>query len=222
MQLKDAIRGRRSIRRFLKKDIPEAIIRDVLQDSCWSPSWGNTQPWEIVVVTGPRLEAFKQKNKEALLSGVKPKPEIQMPEVFPTLLKQRYVDIGKRVLISLGIERKDLDGRLNYYGDMFYLFDARALVLLTLDKATLLEYAMLDIGLYLQTLLLSAHDKGLGAIVLAAAVNFPDILRSMFPIDDNKTIVIGTALGWPDTSAPVNCFDRPRASLEETVTWITK
>ena len=220
MELQETILNRRSVRKFLKKDVPEELIKEVLTDSQWAPSWGNTQPWEVMVITGAPLEEFKQKNKEALFSGIKPKPEIQMPEVFPSRLKHRYVDVGKRVLKSLSIDREDLDARLKYYGDMFYLFDAPVLVLFLLRKDVLLEYAMLDVGLYLQTLLLSAHDKALGGIVLAASVNYPDILRSLFPIDADKTIVMGTALGWPDLKAQVNCFERQRASLDDTVTWI--
>jgi nitroreductase len=220
MEVRKAILGRRSIRNFLKKEVPEDLIKDILAESQWAPSWGNTQPWELMVISGPLLEEFKQKNKDTLLSGVKPNPEIPMPEVFPSQLKQRYTDVGKSVLRSLSIGREDLDGRLNYYGDMFTLFDAPVMILFLLDKDVLLEYGMLDVGLCLQTMLLSAHDKGLGAIVTAASVNFPDLLRSLFPIDANKTIVIGTALGWPDPKAPVNCFDRQRANLKESVTFI--
>jgi nitroreductase len=220
MEVREAILNRRSIRDFLKKEVPEDLIKDILAESQWAPSWGNTQPWELMVISGPLLEEFKQKNKDTLLSGVKPNPEIRMPEVFPSQLKQRYTDVGKSVLQSLSIGREDLDGRLNYYGDMFTLFDAPVMILFLLDKDVLLEYAMLDVGLCLQTMLLSAHDKGLGAIVTAASVNFPDLLRSLFPIDDSKTIVIGTALGWPDPKAPVNCFDRQRANLRESVTFI--
>ena len=196
------------------------MIRELLADSLWAPSWGNTQPWELMVVSGPPLETFKQKNKEALFSGVKPKPEIRMPEVFPGHLKQRYVDVGRSVLQSLSISRKDLDGRLNYYGDMFYLFDAPVLILFLLDHEVLPEYAMLDVGSCLQTLLLSAHDRGLGAVVLAASVNYPHILRTLFPIKENKTIVMGAVLGWPDPEAAVNRFERRRAGFAETVTWI--
>ena len=220
MEVKEAILGRRSIRNFLKKEVPENLIKEILADCQWAPSWGNTQPWELMVISGPPLEQFKQKNKDTLLSGVKPNPEIQMPEVFPPQLKQRYTEVGKSVLQSLSIGREDLDGRLNYYGDMFTLFDAPVMVLSLLDKDVLLEYAMLDVGLCLQTMLLSAHDKGLGAIVTAASVNYPDLLRSLFPIDDNKTIVIGAVLGWPDPKAPVNCFDRKRADFNEVVTFI--
>ena len=95
MELREAILSRRSIRNFLKKEVPEELIKEILTESQWAPSWGNTQPWEIMVITGPPLEEFKQKNKEALFSGIKPKPEIQMPEVFPSRLKHRYVDVGK-------------------------------------------------------------------------------------------------------------------------------
>lgn len=220
MELREAILNRRSIRNFLKKEIPEELIEEILTEAQWAPSWGNTQPWEIMVITGSPLEEFKQKNKEALFGGAKPNPEIQMPEVFPAQLKHRYVDVGKSVLQSLSIGRKDLDGRLKYYGDMFYLFDAPVMVLFLLRKDALLEYAMLDVGLCLQTLLLSAHDKGLGGIVLAASVNYPEILRSLFPIGAEKIIVMGAVFGWPDHKAPVNCFERQRASLNETLTWI--
>jgi nitroreductase len=220
MEVREAILGRRSIRNFLKQDIPEKLVQEIMADSQWAPSWGNTQPWELMIISGAPLETFKQKNKDALFSGIKPNPEILMPEVFPPLLKKRYVDVGKRVLQSLSIDRKDLDGRLKYYGDMFYLFDAPVMVLFLLNKEVILEYAMLDVGLYLQTLMLSAHDKGVGGIVLAAAVNYPDVLRSLFPIDVDKTIVIGAVLGWPDPEAPVNHFERQRADFNETVTWI--
>jgi nitroreductase len=220
LELRKAILGRRSIRKFLKKEIPEELVKEILSDAQWAPSWGNTQAWEIMVVTGSPLEEFKQKNKAALFSGVKPNPEIKMPEVFPAQLKKRYVHVGKSVLQSLSIDRKDLDGRLNYYGDMFYLFDAPTMVLFLLRKDVLLEYAMLDVGLCLQTLLLSAHDKGLGGIALAASVNYPDILRALFPIGADKTIVMGAVLGWPDHEAPVNRFERQRAGLNDTVTWI--
>ena len=220
METREAILGRRSIRNFLKKEVHEELIKDILADSQWAPSWGNTQPWELMVVSGSLLEEFKQKNKDSLFNGVKPNPEIQMPEVFPSQLKQRYTDVGRSVLQSLSIERKDLDGRMNYYGDMFYLFDAPVMVLVLLDKNVLLEYAMLDVGLFLQTLLLFAHERGLGAIVTAASVNYPHILRSLFPIDPEKTIVMGAALGWPDPKAPVNSFERQRANLDEIVTFI--
>ena len=67
MQLQEAIRSRRSIRQFLSKPVEEDVIQELIANSLWAPSWGNTQSWEVVVVTGQKLEEFKKKSQEALL-----------------------------------------------------------------------------------------------------------------------------------------------------------
>ncbi|MCP4666190.1 MAG: hypothetical protein GY849_07470 [Deltaproteobacteria bacterium] len=220
MKVEEAVKNRRSIRGFLAKPVPRETIRELINTSLWAPSWGNTQPWEFVVATGPALEQFKKENREALFSGKKADPDIPMPEVWQGSYKRRYKEIGKDLLESLSIARDDNEGRLQYYGEMFELFDAPAFMVILLDRELLLEYAMLDVGIFLQTFLLLAHSKGLGGIPLAVSVNYPDIIRRSFSVPDNKRIVIGVALGWPDLNAPVNCFERKRDSLEKSVQWI--
>lgn len=46
----EIIKGRRSIRRFLEKPIPEESVNTVLEAARWSQSWANTQCWELVVI----------------------------------------------------------------------------------------------------------------------------------------------------------------------------
>jgi nitroreductase len=220
MELREAIRNRRSIRQFLIKPVPEEMIRDIIADALWAPSWGNTQPWEIVVVSGEKVEEFKKKNEEALLNGQAAQTDIPMPQVWPDAYLNRYKDLGKGVLSSLAIDREDKEARLRHFVRMFGLFDAPALILLTLDKELALEYAMLDIGIYLQTFCLLAHERGLGTCIMAVTVSYADLVREVFSISENKTIVMGAILGWPDPEAPVNHFDRQRGSLEEFVRWV--
>jgi nitroreductase len=107
-----------------------------------------------------------------------------------------------------------------YYAQMYYLFDAPALILFLIDKELALEYTMLDTGIFLQTFSLLAHDKGLGTCPFGAAVHCPEIVHELFSIPDNKLLVIGLALGWPDHDAPVNNFERRRGSIEDFVKWI--
>ena len=220
MELQEAIRKRRSIRQFLAKPVPEAMIRDLLADTLWAPSWGNTQPWEIVVVSGDKLEEFKKKNEATLLAGQDARTDIPMPQVWPEAYLKRYKELGKGVLSSLAIDRKDKEARLLHFARMFGLFDAPALILLTVDKELLLEYAMLDIGIFLQTFCLLAHDRGLGTCIMAVTVSYAGLVRELFSISENKTIVMGAILGWPDPEAPVNHFGRQRGSLEEFVRWV--
>ena len=220
MELKEAIRSRRSIRQFLSKPVPEEVIRELLADSLWAPSWGNTQPWEIVVVTGEKLAAFKNKNKEALRTGKPSQTDVPMPKVWPDAYLGRYKSLGKSVLSSLGIPREDKEARLRHFVKMFGLFEAPAIILVNVDKALSLEYAMLDVGIFLQSFCLLAHDRGLGTCIMAAIVNYPEIVHELFSIPENKTIVMGAILGWPDPQAAVNQFERQRGTLDEFVKWV--
>jgi len=220
MELKEAVKNRRSSRSFLPKPVEKGIIEEIISNTLWAPSWGNTQPWEITVATGDTLASFKEENKQAVMSGKQPDPDIPMPEEWPVVNKSRYRDVGKRTLEALSIPRKDAEGRLNFYNHMMGLFDAPALLLITVDRALSLEYSMLDAGLFIQTFCLLAHESGLGTCIMAAAVQYPDSLRTLVKIPDTKRIIIGIALGWPDQGSPVNTFERARGDLDEFVRWV--
>ena len=92
MNVFQAVTTRRSVRKFKPDPVPEALIREILEAARWSPSWGNTQPWEIVVISGESLERFKKANRQQLMDGVNSEPDTAMPEVWPDTLKQRYTD----------------------------------------------------------------------------------------------------------------------------------
>jgi nitroreductase len=220
MELQEAIQNRRSIRRFLAQPVSEEIIEELVAKALWAPSWGNTQSWGIVVAKGDRLEQFKKENKEAVLAGQPSVPEISMPQAWPDANLIRYKKLGKSVFQALGIAREDKDARQGHFAEMFALFEAPAVILLTVDKEISLEYAMLDAGLFLQTFCLLAHDKGLGTCILAATVMYPEITHKILSIPATRRLIIGAALGWPNTDAPVNCFERQRGAVEEFVHWV--
>ncbi len=220
MELREAVRSRRSIRCFLPEPVAEETIQELISEARWAPSWANTQPWDIVVVTGKALDRFKKANKKALLAGRTSIPDIPIPKKWPEALTKRRLDLAKSIFESLSIDRDDAEGRLQYYAQMYHLFDAPALILFLIDKKLPLEYAMLDVGIFLQTFFLLAHDKGLGTCAFAGTVHAPDIVRKQFAIPDTKLLVIGAALGWPDKNAPINNFVRKRGEVGEFVRWI--
>ena len=220
MELEKAVRERRSVRQFKKEQVPEQVIREILEGARWAPSWGNTQPWEFYVITGQPLETVKKTNKQRVMDGVAPAPDISMPQEWPDQMKARYMGIGKSVLTALNIERDDKEGRTRYNADMFYLFDAPCLIVVVQDKGVTSNYRLLDIGLILQTICLLAHDRGLGTCIMACAVGYPDVLRNVAKIPESKTVVMGVAVGYPDLDAPINRFKRTRADVEDFVTWV--
>lgn len=57
MELMEAILGRRSIRKYKPDPVPEEALKTILETVRWSPSWANTQCWEVVVVKEPRIKS---------------------------------------------------------------------------------------------------------------------------------------------------------------------
>jgi nitroreductase len=73
------IKGRRSIRRYQDKEVPEETLRVLLESIQWSPSWANTQCWEVVVV---KDRATKEKLQATLVSNPASKGIVEAPVVF--------------------------------------------------------------------------------------------------------------------------------------------
>ncbi|MBN1548462.1 MAG: nitroreductase [Syntrophaceae bacterium] len=220
MDIKAAVKGRRSIRKFIDKEVPQEIIRDILETARWSPSWGNTQSWNFHVITGEPLARFKQANQQMLMEDLPATPDIPMPESWPDACRLRYNDMGRMLYDSLGIARRDTDARRKLRIKMAYLFDAPCLIVPTIHRENAVEYAMLDIGLIVQTLCLLAYEKGLGTLIMAAAVQYPGLIREIAGIPEDRRIVAGIALGYPDTEYELNNFERKRAKLEEFIHWV--
>jgi nitroreductase len=220
MELVAAIRGRRSIRKFKSQDVPQNILTELLEIARWSPSWGNTQPWDLYVLTGNTLAKFKEMNLRQTLAGASVASDVPMLTNWPDAMKARYGELGKVVLSAQGIKRDDKEARDKYYQDMVSVFDAPCLILACISRDNLVEYQMLDIGLIAQTICLAAYDKGLGTCLLAAAARYSTEIRKIAAIPEDKKIVVGIALGYPDPSFPLNNFERDRAKLTEFVHWM--
>jgi nitroreductase len=220
MELEAAVRERRSIRKYRPDAIPRKLLEDLLQTARWAPSWGNTQPWEIYVITGEPLEAFRKANV-ASMAGAEPlRSDVPMPETWPEQLKARYMEVGRAVVTSLGLKREDKEGRRQHQLNMAALFGAPCLIVATVPTDVLVEYAMLDVGLLLQTIALAAHDRGLGTCIMASSVHYSDLLRRHGAIPVDRRVIMGAVIGYPEREAPINQFERQRAGMDLFVKWV--
>ena len=56
MELQEAIKGRRSIRKFKKQNVTEETVAQLIEAASYAPSAGNIQPWEFVIVRNPTVK----------------------------------------------------------------------------------------------------------------------------------------------------------------------
>ena len=79
MDVLEALRTRRSIRKYTKEEIPEADIRKIITAAMSGPSAANSQPWHFIIV----------KSKSILNEIPKASPKWQKMQLLPLL----YVEI---------------------------------------------------------------------------------------------------------------------------------
>jgi hypothetical protein len=172
------------------------------------------------VLTGKGLDEFREANHRSFVDGQTFPLDVPMHEVWPERLKARYGELGKIMLTAMNVKRDDKDARHRLYEDMTLLFGAPCLVVGCIPRDILVEYAMLDIGLIVQTICLLAYDKGIGTCIMAMAVRNPGLLRKILSIPADRKIAIGIAMGCPHGTFPLNNFERKRADISEYVTWV--
>ena len=209
-KFKELMKERHSIRKFQKKEIPENILKEIISISLLSPSWGNTQPWNIYVASGNTLEEIRKiwisKNKENI------KGYSDIPAGHRTDFSERSQKIMENLLNQVGEFLKDPTMK-EFSEANATMFSAPTVVYLTLPKGHT-KYSILDLGALEMSIMLAAKDYGVDSIVAYELIKYPDVLRNSCKIPENEDIVIGIALGYEENDI-LNKFRANKLSLEE-------
>jgi len=213
----EAIKTRRSVRAYKSKPVPREILEEVLNISLCAPSFGNIQPWELAIVGGETLSRLKQAILDKVNSGTEHYPDLGWPDLSEPY-RSRYRDGMIKIYQALGIAREDRQRRIEWDLLTSRFFDAPIGIVIYTDKK-LGNWATLDIGIVLQTILLAAHSRGLGCCPEAAVVRYPDVVRQVLNIPESKQIIVGIAIGYPDWEQPINKVVTERELPENVIHW---
>lgn len=213
MNVIEALNARHSTRAFLSTPVEKEKLLAVLEAAARTPSWANSQPWEVFVATGGTLERIRKAYKENYEQKATPAPETPRPPQWTEAAKRRQQQLHPDMVRDGG---KDADqfGALNQA-----MFHAPAVVYLCMDKL-LSEWSLYDLGAYSQSLMLAAVEQGLGAIQAITLMLFPEVLRRELKIPDNLKLTIGIAIGYIDKGHGINKFVSARDPLSETVRFL--
>ena len=114
---------------------------------------------------------------------------------------------------SLGITRDDKPARFEQAAKNMFFFGAPVGLIVTMDRR-LCESQMLDIGLFVQNILLLAQERGLATCPQASWTMWSGIIREVLDIEENEMVMVGISLGYAAIDAPVNHLSQPRLDLD--------
>jgi nitroreductase len=121
----------------------------------------------------------------------------------------------------MGVARGDTEGRLDAWRRNFLAVDAPVVALCGIDRRFGL-YAALDVGCWLQTLLLAASAEGLATCAQAALATYPGAVRRVLGVPDDVALLFGIAIGVEDASVPANACRTTRSPVSDNVVFVER
>jgi nitroreductase len=212
----EVIRQRRSVRGFLPKEVPDAVLREVFELAQQAPSNCNVQPWMIHVVSS---EAGRQLRDKLLAAGRRRdplRPDWPADGKYDGVYRDRQYDAAARLYGAMGVERKDMEGRFAAYLRNQAFFDAPHVAFIFLPMPFDVREAT-DCGIYAQTLLLALTARGIGSCAQGALGLYPDLVREHLGVPCEHRLLLGISFGYEDTSIKANAARVGRAELVHAV-----
>lgn len=211
---------RHSCRAFLPERVPQETIARVLQMAQRTPSWCNTQPWQVIVTSGEGTERFRA---GLLLHAAKqaPSPDIAFPREYRGVYLERRRVCGWQLYESAGIARGDRDASARQGMENYRLFGAPHAAIITTDEAQG-TYGAIDCGGYVNNFMLSAWSLGVASIAQAAIAGQAKFVREHFNLTPDRQVLCGISFGFEDTNHPTNKYRTTRASVNEVAEWVRK
>jgi len=219
MDVLEAMRGRKSTRAYLDKPVARETVEAILDAARWAPSGVNSQPWQVAVVTG----TIKARIGDELLAARQARqPEnpdyAYYPKDWQEPYKSRRKATGLALYQALNIGKDDAFARIKAWNNNYRFFGAPVGLLFFVDRA-LAQGAWVDMGMFIQNVMLAARGHGLETCPQASLAEYPDIVRGILTIPATCALVCGMALGYADASAPVNCYRIEREPVNAFTSW---
>lgn len=169
MEIFEAIKNRRSIRKYKADPVDDKKINAILEAGRWAPSWANTQCWRFVVVRDAKVRAALA---DTLMKIKLPDREVPNPGAIAI----NTVPVVIVVCAEIG-KSGGKPGPVGVGGEY------------VTDKG---DWFMFDTALAVQNMVLAAYAQGLGTVIIGAfdaakaekALNIPKGHRivTFFPV----------------------------------------
>jgi nitroreductase len=212
-----ALASRRSLRAFLPKPVPDAVIRRILAVAARAPSGTNTQPWKVYVLTGEARQALSRRLVQAYDDPVERASHIEEYAYYPTEWKSPFIDrrrkVGWDLYGLLGITRTDKAGMHAQHARNYDFFGAPVGLMFTIDRS-MRQGSWLDYGMFLQSVMVAARARGLHTCPQAAFIQFHRIIMPAIGAPDGEQLVCGMSMGHADFSAIENTLTTEREPVE--------
>jgi nitroreductase len=211
-----AISERRTVRAYLSRPVPAELVRGIIEIARRTASSSNMQPWRLSVMAGADLDRLRGAVRQRLAAN--PTPEGSEYKIYAANLKDPYnrrrIKCAEDLYGTIGISRDNKMARLMQFARNFDFYGAPVGMILSIDR-TMEQGQWADVGMFLQSILLLAQERGLSTCPQAAWAAMHKTVRAHLALPEEYIVFCGVSLGYADLSQPINGLVTERASFDE-------
>ncbi len=204
MDLFDAIRGRKSIRRFKGTPIPDADIRKILDAGRLAPSANNTQPWSFLVIKDRILLGKMADATRAMIDRMLPFAESEKQRQRLAAYKDTYYTFFEKAPVVIAVVMVTSDAGTDRLLDRMG-YSARDI------KRLRPSPGLQSVAAAIQNMLLAIHALGYGSCWMTGPTVAQDAFKILLGYGEDRFIAALLPVGEPDENPP----SRSRKPLRE-------
>ena len=216
--ISQALQERHSVRAYSDRPVPAELIREIIDAALHTASSSNMQPWRLYTMAGDDLAKLRGDVRKSLAAN--PAAEGAEYKIYAENLSEPYNARRKQcaedMYATIGIARENKLGRMMQFARNFNFYDAPVGMIVAIDR-TMEHGQWADVGMFLQSILLLAHERGLGTCPQAAWAAMPRTVRAHLDLPPELIVYCGISMGYADLEAPINQTRTSRAAFGEIV-----
>ena len=214
MNVSQAMQERRSVRAFLPRVPSSQDVQSLIADAAKAASGGNLQPWRVIALTGEPLAQLTSAVSTAQPMEDNVVPHMAYPPSLWEPYRTRRFKNGEDLYKTIDIPREDKTARLEQMAKNGLFFGAPVGVIMLVDER--MGYAQwVDLGIYLQSFMLLATERGMATCAQGYWRRFRDTVEQQLDVPESYRVAYGIALGYEDTNAPINNLRADRAEFND-------
>ena len=211
-----AVLTRRSVRGFLPEPVPAPLLSRIFALAQSAPSNCNVQPWRAYVASAAARDRIRAALVRAASEGVQTEPDFDRGGKFTGAYRKLQVECAVAMYSEMNIGRDDRAGRSRAALRNFELFDAPHVAFIGMSKNFGTTVA-LDVGMYVQTLMLLMTAHGIASCAMGSLRHHPGIVRDEFDVPEDIGILCGICFGYEDVAVAANRTRTSRSEVADNV-----
>ena len=195
--LEELVKGRRSVRKWRKQDIPDDLVKKAIELATWAPNGGNYQGWHFRILKNKSVIVKMADAVQSAADKIASWPEAaQWPDDIKRY--QKNASFFRDAPVCIAVFTSEYQSAMDKVLVARESFDSEAKKIVVFRRSA--PTGIQSTAAAVTTMLLAFHQMGLGTVWMAGPLIAKKEIEILSKVPANLSFVCLVAVGYPDES----------------------